>query len=136
MIIKKFGGWGVTSWINDLIKKVETNNDRLIGIGRVNDGSDNYTFIALFSESISDDLLALIHEWGTNDDKSGEGGRGFIKMNNFLKERNYKVIDLVLSKEDCEQIGYFNNNRFLSNWNDRAKIWEKYVNKINNYSSN
>lgn len=135
MQVIKFGEWGVTNWIDKLIKKIETNSDNLIGIGKINDGDKNYTFVAVFNEPISDDLVALVHEWGTNDDKSGGGGFGFIKMNNFLYEKNYKVIDLILSKEDCEQIGYFNNYRFLSNWSDRAKIWEKYVNKIKNSCS-
>jgi len=131
--IIKFGETGVTDWVHKLIKEIENNPNEFISVGRITDGDNNYSFAGLFKDKCTiGKYSALLHEWGTNDDKSGEGGRGFIKMNTFLEEKNIEVLDIELSDSDAKKIGYTTTTRFsyLSDWNKRAKIWQKYINKL------
>lgn len=131
--IIKFGETGITNWVHKLMKTIEENPTEFISVGRVTDGDDNYSFVALFKDKCTiGKYSALLHEWGTNDDKSGEGGRGFIKMNKFLEEKNINVLDIELNSEDAKKIGYTTATRFarLNEWGDRVKVWQKYINRL------
>ena len=129
----KFGEYGITRWVDDLMKTIKENPKEFISVGRITDGDDNYSFVALFkNKCIIGKYSALLHEWGTNDDKSGEGGRGFIKMNKFLEDNNIEVRDIEINKEDAKKIGYTTATRFsrLDEWEDRVKIWQKYISEL------
>jgi len=131
--IIKFGETGITNWVHKLMKEIEANPNEFISVGRITDGEDNYSFVALFKDKCTiGKYSALLHEWGTNDAKSGEGGRGFIKMNTFLEEHNINVLDIELNSNDAKKIGYSTATRFarLDDWNDRVKVWQKYMNKL------
>ena len=131
--IIKFGETAITHWVNQLMKEIEDNPNEFISVGRITDGDDNYSFVGLFKDKCTiGKYSALLHEWGTNDAKSGEGGRGFIKMNIFLEEKNINVLDMELSDIDAKKIGYTTATRFsrLDDWNDRVKVWQKYINRL------
>ena len=99
-------------------------------MARVNDGDKNYSFIALFKNKCEiGKYTALIHEWGTNDGMSGEGGRGFIRMNDFLSKKGIEALDLELNTKDAKLIGYMSSNS-IQDWEKRKEIWSYYVDKL------
>jgi len=128
--ILKYGEQGITRWVDNLIKEITENPKEFITIARVNDGDKNYSFIALFKNKCAiGKYTALIHEWGTNDGMSGEGGRGFIRMNDFLSDKNIEAIDLELDAKDAKQIGYMSKDS-IQDWEKRKEIWKRYVDKL------
>ncbi|QIR74841.1 hypothetical protein FA592_00830 [Sulfurospirillum diekertiae] len=128
--ILKYGEQGITRWIDNLIKEITENPKEFISIARVHDGDKNYSFIALFKNKCTiGKYTALIHEWGTNDGMSGEGGRGFIRMNDFLSDNNIEAIDLELDAKDAKQIGYMSKGS-IQDWEKRKEIWKRYVDKL------
>lgn len=128
--ILKYGEQGITRWIDNLIKEITENPKEFISIARVHDGDKNYSFIALFKNKCTiGKYTALIHEWGTNDGMSGEGGRGFIRMNDFLSDNNIEAIDLELDAKDAKQIGYMSKSS-IQDWEKRKEIWKRYVDKL------
>jgi len=131
MLIKmvNIGEAGVTKYIGQLMKLIEENSNELVCVARINDGNDNYSFMAIFkSKCTIGEYSACLHAWGTNDAKSGEGGRGFIRMNEYLKENSIKTVDLVLSEIDNEKIGY--SGTLFTGTEESDSIWAKYANAI------
>lgn len=117
---------GDTKGIDTLIKLMKDNPNELINVGRVNDGEDNYTFIALFLEKGTiGQYAAFLQEWGSNDEKSVEGEGGYIRMNVFLSGKEIDVVDFQLSKEDYQKIGYIKGN--VIEIEERFSIWQKYI---------
>ena len=132
----KVGETGVTRYVDTLIEYIEENPNEFIGIARINDGDKNYTFIALFKDKCTiGKFSALVHEWGTNDGMSGEGGKGFVRMNSYIDKKNVEVEDYTLSEEDAKKIGYKTSSRFsrVTEWDQRKKIWQKYADMLKNY---
>lgn len=128
--IISFGQLGVSRHVEELEKEIENHKEFFLGVVRISDGNDNYSFAAVFKDKcVVGKYSALIHEWGTNDGKSGVGGSYFRSFNRFLNEHNYAIVDAMLSNEDSEKIGYMKSseNR-LFDWEDRVKIWQKYLN--------
>lgn len=124
---------GDTKGIDTLIKLIKDNPNELINVGRVNDGEDNYTFIALFLEKGTiGQYTAFLQEWGSNDEKSVEGEGGYIRMNIFLSGKEIDVVDFQLSKEDYQKIGYIKGN--VVELEERFAIWQKYIYEMIEYS--
>lgn len=70
---------GSTSGIDAMMKRIQDHPKELVNVGRVNDGDDNYSFIALFfGKGTIGQYVAFLQEWGTDDEKSAEGEGGFI----------------------------------------------------------
>ena len=134
--IIKIGRTGITKDIDILIKYIEENSNEIISVARINDNDDNYSFIALFKDKCTiGKYSALINEWGTNDGMSGEGGSGYIRMNNFLNKNHIKVFNMNLSNTDAKKIGY-GFNKELTEWNDIVLIWKSYTYKLLQKSEN
>ena len=128
--ILEYGDYAITKWIDNLIKEIVENPKEFISIARVHDGDKNYSFIALFKNKCTiGKYTALIHEWGTNDGMSGEGGDGFIRMNDFLSDKGIEAIDLELSTKDAKQIGYM-SKKTIDDWEKRNKVWKRYVDEL------
>jgi hypothetical protein len=124
---------GITSGVDTIIKLIQDNPNELINVGRVNDGDDNYSFIALFLEKGTiAQYVAFLQEWGTNDGVSGEGEGGFIRMNVFLSEKKIDVIDFQLSNQDYKKIGYLKSS--VTDLEERFTIWQKYIYEMIEYS--
>jgi hypothetical protein len=129
-------GYGVTSNVDKLMRLIKENPEEFGVVGRLHDGDRNYSFIALFKDKcVVGKLNAVLEEWGTNDGVSGEGGSGFERMNRFIKENGIDVMDITLDTNDAKKIGYTTSSRFsyLSEWEDRAKIWQKYIEMLSGY---
>jgi len=128
-------GCGITSHIDTIMKHIKENPNEIIGVGRVHDGGDSYSFIALFKDKCTIGKKSVVmEEWGTNDGISGEGGRGYIRMNKFLEDNEIEVEDLELTRDDAKKIGYINTRSMISyikDWEDRKKIWKKYITELN-----
>jgi hypothetical protein len=124
---------GATGGIDALIKLIGEHPHELINVGRVNDGDDNYSFIALFLEKGTiGHYVAFLQEWGTDDEKSPEGEGGFIRMNVFLSDKKIEVIDFQLSDQDYETIGYLKGT--VTDREERFAIWQKYLYEMIEYS--
>lgn len=124
---------GVTSGVDALIERMKDHPGELINVGRVNDGDDNYAFIALFLEKGTiGQYVAFLQEWGTNDEKSSEGEGGFIRMNVFLFDHKIDVVDFQLSDQDYEKIGYLKGS--VTEPEERFAIWQKYIYEMIEYS--
>ena len=124
---------GNTSGIDSIIKRIQNHPNELINVGRVNDGDDNYSFIALFLEKGTiGQYVAFLQEWGTNDAKSVEGEGGFIRMNVFLSDKKIDVVDFQLSSQDYKQIGYLKGS--VTDLEERFKIWQKYIYEMIEFS--
>ena len=124
---------GVTGGIDAMMKRIQDHPKELINVGRVNDGDDNYSFIALFLEKGTiGQYVALLQEWGTNDEKSAEAGAGFIRMNVFLSEEEIEVVDFQLSEQDYQKIGYLKGS--VTDMEERFAIWQKYLYEMIEYS--
>ncbi|WP_324170994.1 hypothetical protein [Sulfurimonas sp.] len=127
--IIEYGEEGITSWVNNLLNEIVKNPNEFIAMAKVNDGHDNYSLIVLFKNKCTiGKYTALIHEWGTNDGLSGEAGRGFIKINDFIEEKNIEDIEIELSEEDSKKIGYQSKKAF--DWEKRKDIWKKYLSEL------
>jgi hypothetical protein len=130
MEIVIIGEYGITSSIDELITLIKDNPKEFISIARINDGERNYSYGALFKDKCTiGKKTVCLQEYGTNDGMSGEGGRGFIRMNKFLNENDIFIYDYELSKEDAKKIGY-ESRHALSDRNERNKIWSKYMQKM------
>jgi|LakMenEpi03Aug12_release.lakeMendotaPanAssembly.Ray.scaffolds.fasta_scaffold428281_2 hypothetical protein len=93
------GGFGITSGIYQIIRLIDDHRSDLIGVAKVNNGDDFYSFIALFREKNSiGRFVAFINEWGTNDGLSGEGGGGYEDMIQYLATHNIKPQEYNLSR--------------------------------------
>lgn len=124
---------GVTSGVDALIKLMKEHSHELINVGRVNDGDDNYSFIALFLEKGTiGHYVAFLQEWGANDEKSAEGEGAFIHMNVFLSDHKIEVIDFQLSEQDYETVGYLKG--VVTDREERFVIWQKYLYEMIEYS--
>lgn len=124
---------GVTRGVDTMMKLIKDNPHELINVGRVNDGDDNYAFIALFLEKGTiGQYVAFLQEWGANDEKSAEGEGGFIRMNVFLSENGIDVIDFQLSNQDYKKIGYLKGS--VTELEERFGIWQKYIYEMIEYS--
>jgi len=132
--IIKVGETGITRNIEKIINYIEENPKEFLAVARVDDGRENYSFIALFKDRCTvGKYSALLHEWGTNDGMSGEGERGFFKMNEFLSKNNHKLLDMELTSKDASKIGYMEVYPFR-HWEERLPIWKKYVQKLIDFS--
>ena len=126
----KVGETGVTRYVDTLMKHIEENTNEFVSIGRIDDRDKNYSFIVLFKDkSTIGKFSALVHEWGTNDGMSGEGGSGFRRMNKFIEENNIPVYDLTLDQKDIDKIGYFGDD-WIQDWDERKKAWLKYADTL------
>jgi hypothetical protein len=124
--ILEFGEHSITRWVDKLIKEIE-NHEEFIAIAKVNDSNNYYTFIALFkNKCVIGKYTALVYEWGTNDGMSGEGGRGFIRMNDFLLNQGIEAIELELSSKDTKKIGRTSKLE----WEKRKVIWKQYLDEL------
>lgn len=124
---------GITSGVDTIIKLIQDNPNELINVGRVNDGDDNYSFIALFLEKGTiGQYVAFLQKWGTNDGVSGEGEGGFIRMNVFLSEKKIDVVDFQLSNQDYKKIGYLKSS--VTDLEERFTIWQKYIHEMIEYN--
>ena len=128
--IIKIGSTGITKYVNDLITHIKENTTEFVSIAKVNDGDKNYSFIVLFKDKcVVGKYGALLHEWGTNDGMSGEGGSGFRLMNDFIKENSLKSFTLELSDRDAAAIGYMRKDT-LTDEDERMKVWQGYANEL------
>ena len=124
---------GSTGGIDAMMKLIRDHPKELVNVGRVNDGDDNYSFIALFLEKGTiGQYVAFLQEWGTDDEKSAEGEGGFIRMNVFLSEEEIEVVDFQLSEQDCQKIGYLKGS--VTERAERFAIWQKYLYEMIEYS--
>ena len=124
---------GVTGGVDALMKLMKEHPHELINVGRVNDGDDNYAFIALFLEKGTiGHYVAFLQEWGSNDEKSAEGEGAFIRMNVFLSDHKIEVIDFELSDQDYGTIGYLKGS--VTDREARFAIWQKYLYEMIEYS--
>lgn len=114
------GESGITSGIDHLIKLIEEHKEQVVSVGKIHDGDDNYSYMALFRErGTIGQFVAFVHEWGVNDGRSGEGGRGFIRINEFLYNNSIDTKKLTLSKAEFKEL----NNQL--NIEKRLQYWRK-----------
>jgi hypothetical protein len=126
----KVGETGITRHVETLMTYINENPNEFVSVGRVDDRDNNYSFIALFRDKHTvGKFSALVHEWGTNDGMSGEGGSGFRRMNQFIEENNLPAYNMTLDSQDIAKIGYFGND-WIENWDDRKEVWNKYANML------
>jgi hypothetical protein len=131
--IIQFGEPGITRWVENLTQEIENNPAEFISVARITDGGKNYSFAALFKDKcMIGKYSVLLHEWGTNDGTSGEGGSGFIRMNKFLEDNQIEVVDIELERKDAKKIGYTTASKltYITDWNKRKSIWDKYLRKL------
>ena len=118
--------YGITCGIDKLIKLIQDNPDELVKVARVHDGDNNYSFIALFLEKGTiGQYVAFLQEWETNDGMSGEGGRGFIRMNQFLEDNNIAPEEILLDKSENKKLGH--GGKYIENIAERYAAWQHYV---------
>lgn len=123
----------MTSGVDALIKRMKDYPGELINVGRVNDGDDNHSFIALFLEKGTiGQYVAFLQEWGSDDEKSAEGEGAFIRMDVFLSDHKIDVVDFQLSDQDYETIGYLKGS--VTDREERFAIWQKYLYEMIEYS--
>lgn len=113
---------GITRGIDYLITLIKENKEEIVSVGKIDDGNDNYSYMALFREKGTiGQLVAFVHEWGVYDGGNGEGGRGFIRMNEFLEDNKIETMSFTLSKKELKE---------LANENDKEKLyacWKKHA---------
>jgi len=111
--IINFGESGITRWIDDIIEEIKNNPNEFISVARITDGDRNYSIAAVFKDKCTiGKYSVLLHEWGTNDGMSGEGGNGFTRMNKFFEDSKLHVVDIELEPKDAKKIGYTTANKF------------------------
>lgn len=99
------GKSGITRGIDYLIELIEEHKEQVISVGKIHDGNDNYSFMVLFREKGTiGQFVAFVHEWGVNDGRSGEGGRGFVRMNEFLEKNKIYTMKITLSKDELKNV--------------------------------
>jgi len=114
---------GVTRGIDTLISIIKENREVLFNVLAVNDRDDNYTFIAVFREKGTiGQFVSFVQEYGTNDGRSGEGGGGYIRMMNCLKEQN---IDAVSYELFNQEFAYMTRNQ--ADEKARLEFWKNLV---------
>lgn len=124
--IHKVGQMGVTQSIDTLISIIKENRESLFNVLAVNDGDDNYTFIAVFREKGTvGQFVSFVQEYGTNDGRSGEGGSGFTRMMKCLKQQNISNVLYELSDNEKKSFAFV--SIFSIDEKVRLEFWEKLV---------
>ena len=119
------GKIGITRGIDYLIKLVEEHQEQVVSVGKIHDGNDNYSYMALFREKGTiGKFVAFVHEWGVNDGQSGEGGGGFIRINKFLESNKVETMMITLVKDELKEL----NNE--ENLEKRFIYWRKQAFKL------
>ncbi len=116
---------GITRGVDYLIKLLQEHQQQIVSVGKIHDGDDNYSYIALFREKGTiGQFVAFVHEWGVNDGRSGEGGQGFIRMNEFLESNKIETMMFTLAKDELKEL------KNEANIEKRFIYWRKHAFKL------
>jgi len=93
------GGWGITSGVNTLKRKIQENKQSFIDVMCIEKEDEQFTtdcaFVTLFETGLGQ-YAAFINEWGTNygEHAGGAGSSGYEEFTRFLTESEV-IVDVL-----------------------------------------